>query len=222
MLADDPDAAAPYRLLESIRAFAVNRARDAGELTALRDTHSQWWCDRLEGLGVTGPTDDVIALVDANHDDLVAALSWVAERDSELGLRLLRPLARALMGTGRAGDAMDAFDTLLAPNVEQQHPRLWLQAAVPAAIPVLGFRGREAFANLVLRCEARAVELDDALFQALSRWLLNMSIDTDRELLRLAREADQPFAPFAVALATIRLAIDAPLGDPDIGASGDA
>ena len=113
------------------------------------------------GLGVTGPTDDVIALVDANHDDLVAALSWAADRDTELGLRLLLPLARAFMGTGRAGDAMPAFDTLLTPAVEQQHPELWLRAAVSAAIPVLGFRGRQAFDELLSRCEARAVELDD-------------------------------------------------------------
>ena len=33
VLADDPDGEAPYRLLETIRAFAVNRAREAGELT---------------------------------------------------------------------------------------------------------------------------------------------------------------------------------------------
>ena len=94
VLADDPDSATPYRLLETIRAFAIQRARESGELTALRDSHAAWWCTRLEGLGVTGPTDDVVALVDAHHDDLVAALTWAAERDVELGLRLLWPLAR--------------------------------------------------------------------------------------------------------------------------------
>ncbi len=109
------------------------------------------------------------------------------------------------MGTGRAGDAMPAFDTLLTPAVEQQHPQLWLRAAMSAAIPVLGFRGPQAFAELLSRCETRAVELDDELCQALSRWLLGMSPSTDRELLRQAREHDKPFA---VALAAIRLAID--------------
>ena len=212
VVADDPDAETPYRLLETIRAFAVNRARDAGELTALRDTHSGWWCDRLEGLGITGPTDDVIALVDANHDDLVAALVWASDRDSELGLRLLLQLARAFMGTGRAGDAMPAFDTLLTSAVEQQHPQLWLRAAIAAAIPVAGFRGPQAFAELVSRCETRAVELDDELYQALSRWLLGMTVSTDRELLRLSREHDRPFA---VALAAIRLAVDTSLDEPD-------
>jgi len=211
VMVDDPDADAPYRLLETIRAFAVNRARDAGELTALRDTHSQWWCHRLEELGASGPTDDVVALVDANHDDLVAALSWVAERDSEVGLRLGWRLARAFMGTGRAGDAMPAFDALLTPTVEEQHPRLWLGAAMAISIPVFGFRGRQAFADLVTRCESRAEALDDSFFQAVSRWLLGMSVVTDRELLHQARDASQPYI---VAMATIRLAIDTPLDEP--------
>ena len=34
VLADDPDGASPYRLLETIRAFAIQRAREAGELAS--------------------------------------------------------------------------------------------------------------------------------------------------------------------------------------------
>jgi DNA-binding CsgD family transcriptional regulator len=124
---------------------------------------------------------------------------------------LLWPLARAFQGTGRAGDAMPAFDTLLAPAVEQQHPRLWLRAAASAAVPVLGFRGSQAFVELLTRCEARAEDLGDGYGLALSRWLLRMSIVTDRELLRVARERNQPYA---VALATVRLAIDTALDEP--------
>jgi hypothetical protein len=211
VLADDPDSATPYRLLETIRAFAIQRARESSELAALRDSHAAWWCKRLEGLGVTGPTDDVVALVDAHHDDLVAALTWAADRDAEVGLRLLWPLARAFQGTGRAGDAMPAFDTLLAPAVEEQHPEHWLRAAISAAIPLLGFRGPEAFADLLTRCEARAVDLVDAYGQAISRWLMHMTHATDRELIAQARQHDQPYA---LALATIRLAIDAALDEP--------
>ena len=221
VLADDPDGASQYRLLETIRAFAVDRAREAGELAELRDAHAAWWCDRLEELGVTGPTDDVIEMVDANHDDLVAALWWVAGRDPDLGLRLLWPLARAFQGTGRAGDALPAFDSLLTPAVEQQHPQRWLRAALSASIPVFGFRGPQAFVELLARCEARALDLDDDYGLALARWLLGMSVATDRELIRVGREHGQPYA---VALATVRLAIDAALDEPDAapGALRDA
>jgi predicted ATPase/class 3 adenylate cyclase/DNA-binding CsgD family transcriptional regulator len=212
VLADDPDRPSPYRLLETIRAFAIQRARDSGELTSLRDTHAEWWCDQLEGLAVTGPTDDIVALVDAHHDDLVAALSWAADRDVALGLRLLWPLARAFQGTGRAGDAMPTIDTLLDTDVEQQHPEHWLRAAVSAAIPVLSFRGPGVFAELLTRCQTRAVELDDHFRHALSRWLMNMSLATDRELIVQARLHHEPYA---LALATVRLAIDTAMDEPD-------
>ncbi len=82
---------------------------------------------------------------------------------------------------------MAAFDTLLAPTVEQQHPEHWLRAAISATIPVLGFRGPEAFGDLLTRCEARAVELDDPYGQAIARWLMNMTLATDRELIAQAR-----------------------------------
>ena len=136
VLADESDDSARYRLLETIRAFAVNQARDAGELAGLRTAHAAWWSERIEALRVTGPTDDVVAMVDANHDNFVAALSWAARNDIELGLRLLWPLARAFHGTGRAGEAMAACDELLAPEVERQYPALWLRAALSASIPI--------------------------------------------------------------------------------------
>ena len=163
---------ARYRLLETIRAFAVNRARDAGELAGLRAAHASWWSERVEALRVTGPTDDVIAMVDANHDDLVAACHGPLRDDIELGLRLLWPLARAFQGTGRAGDAMAVCDELLAPEVEHQYPELWLRAALSASIPVSSFRGPQAFVELVTRCESRAVEMNDDYRLAVSRWLL--------------------------------------------------
>ena len=207
---DAPDADR-YRLLETIRAFAINRARDAGELVPLRDAHATWWSKRLEGLAVTGPTDDVMALVDANHEDLVAALSWAAERDTELGLRLLWPLARAFQGTGRAGDAMEAIDTLLAPEVEEQYPAAWLRAAVSAAIPVMSFRGPQAFVELLVRCEAIALAVGDEYRLAITRWLVHMSMTTG---LELKEQAERRREPYAFALATVRLAVDTALDEP--------
>ena len=50
VLADESDVSGRYRLLETIRAFAVNRARDAGELAGLRAAHASWWSERVEAL----------------------------------------------------------------------------------------------------------------------------------------------------------------------------
>ncbi len=213
VITEDAEDASRYRLLETVRAFAINRARDAGELSGLRDAHAAWWSERLDGLRDKGPTDDVIAFVDANHDDLVAALSWTAEGKIELGLRLLWPLARVYQGTGRAGDAMAAMDTLLAPEAEERYPEAWLRAAIAAAIPVVSFRGPEAFSDLLRRCEVTALAIGDDLRLALTRWLMHMTIATDLEVKAQAERAREPYA---FALATVRFAIDSVLDQPDV------
>jgi predicted ATPase/class 3 adenylate cyclase/DNA-binding CsgD family transcriptional regulator len=211
VITEDAADADRYRLLETIRAFAINRARDAGELLALGDIHAAWWSERLEALRVTGPTDDVIVLVDTNHEDLVAALSWASERDTELGLRLLWPLARAYQGTGRAGDALAAIDTLLAPEVEEQYPAAWLRGAVSASVPMMSFRGPQAFVELLARCETTALSVGDEYRLAITRWLMDMSIASG---LELKQQAERHREPYAFALATVRYAIDAVLDQP--------
>ena len=84
-------------------------------------------------------------------------------------------------------------------------------AALSTAIPVLSHRGRPAFSELVDRCEARAAELDDDYRLAVSRWLLGMTPDTDRELIR---HAERHHEPYVLALATVRLAIDTAGDEP--------
>ena len=56
-----------------------------------------------------------------------------------------------------------------------------------------------------------AAELNDDYRLAVSRWLLGMSVDTDRELVR---QAEQQREPYVLALATVRLALDAALAEP--------
>ena len=65
--------------------------------------------------------------------------------------------------------------------------------------------------SLVTRCASRAAELNDDYRLAVSRWLLGMSVDTDRELVR---QAEQQREPYVLALTTVRLALDAALAEP--------
>ena len=106
---------------------------------------------------------------------------------------------------------MAACDELLAPEVESRYPALWLRAALSASIPISGFRGPEAFVALATRCESRAVEMNDDYRLAVSRWLLGMSVETSRALVR---EAEQQHEPYVLALATVRLALDSALDEP--------
>ena len=88
-IAEHPHGELRYRLLETLRAYALDRARAAGELNDLRDAHAVWWTDWLEPRG-TMPTDEILEEVEEYHDNLTAALDWAAGQPP-LGLRLLRP-----------------------------------------------------------------------------------------------------------------------------------
>jgi predicted ATPase/class 3 adenylate cyclase len=67
-----------YRMLETLRAYALDRARTTNELTILRDAHGAWWADWLEPRGAM-PIDPVLEEMDEFHANLNAALDWSAE-----------------------------------------------------------------------------------------------------------------------------------------------
>ncbi len=100
VVADErPGGEQHYRLLETLRVYALDRARAAGELVALRDAHLSFWVDWLEVREPVLHTDDVIELVEVFHDNLMAALDW-STRDPAVGFHLLRRLSRPWQGTG--------------------------------------------------------------------------------------------------------------------------
>ena len=65
-------------MLETVRFHALDRARTAGELEALRDAHATWWTDWITSLDI----DFILSLedleaVDAHEPNLRAALEWL-------------------------------------------------------------------------------------------------------------------------------------------------
>jgi predicted ATPase/class 3 adenylate cyclase/DNA-binding CsgD family transcriptional regulator len=128
---DGPRGETRYRLLETLRIFALDRARAAGDLTAGRDAHAAWWAHWLEPRGAL-PTDEVLEEIEGFHGNLKAALDW-SVADPPLGLRLLRDVSRAWDGSGRAGDAMVAADSLLSDENAQHFEEAWLEAAARSA-----------------------------------------------------------------------------------------
>ena len=96
--ADDHGPDVLYRMLETIRGLRGRARRWTRANALLRDADVGWWNRRLGELAVTGPTDDVVALVEAHHDDLVAAVNWATEHDPSTALDLSWPLTRAFPG----------------------------------------------------------------------------------------------------------------------------
>ena len=128
---EHPHGELRYRLLETLRAYALDRALAAGELDDVRDAHAAWWADWLEPRGTCPPTTSS-KKSRSIHDNLIAAVDWAGDQPP-LGLRLLRAMARPFESLGSARDVIAAADLLLTDDNAQQFGVEWLSAANRAA-----------------------------------------------------------------------------------------
>jgi predicted ATPase/transcriptional regulator with XRE-family HTH domain len=71
-----------YRVLETIRVFAAERAAEAGELGAIRDAHAEHYAAWLSRLQAADPSDGVLDRIEAEYPNLRAALMWSIESRS--------------------------------------------------------------------------------------------------------------------------------------------
>jgi predicted ATPase len=81
-----------YRMLDMLRAFGLDRLGDAGEETATRERHLEWWAKRAEaawGHGTVPASTAAFEQVSEDIDDLRGALRFAAERSPALGLQLI-------------------------------------------------------------------------------------------------------------------------------------
>jgi predicted ATPase/class 3 adenylate cyclase len=85
-----------YRLLETIRQYALEHLRRSGEEAATRQRHRDWFLSLAEQAEprLTGPEQaEWLERLEREHENLRAALDWSAEAgDGAAGLRLARAL----------------------------------------------------------------------------------------------------------------------------------
>ena len=126
-----------YRLLETIRQYALDRAEDARELSGLRDAHADWWITELERIDARQPTWDVIDLVGRHLLDIRAALDWL-DPDHDRRHRLLAQVALGWMWGGHNDDVMHYADRwLLAGPPDDGDQLAWAQAWCASAPAML-------------------------------------------------------------------------------------
>jgi predicted ATPase len=109
---------ARYRMLETMRVYARERLREAGEEEQALAAHRNWYvslAERAEG-ELQGPSEGVwLAQLDAEHDNLRAVLRR-SERDGDDGaaLRVCAALARFWMSRGHVGEVRRGLQAALA------------------------------------------------------------------------------------------------------------
>lgn len=122
-----------YRLLETLRQYAVERADESGELASLRDRHLAWFADlaRDRGIGRRVTRVPVLEEVATDAPDLFAALEWSFGRDEDATRLLLHALA-FLLNQRNAHAAVHALAAqALAGVPEGSAP--WLERLAPLA-----------------------------------------------------------------------------------------
>jgi len=109
---------ARYRLLESIRDYALEKMRQAGEAARLRDRHLDLFLARAEEAAPRlGDAYQQLwlAWLEGEHDNLRAALAWSLEGGRiEAGLRIANALIRFWEIRGHLPEGLAWFERLLA------------------------------------------------------------------------------------------------------------
>jgi predicted ATPase/DNA-binding SARP family transcriptional activator len=169
--ADQADGTVRYRLLETIRQFADQRLRDAGERAARVRAHRDWYLalaaehDPERAAGVVNDTPQAL---DAEHDNLRAALASGLADDPAEALQLAVSLWRFWLARGHFSEGSRWLEATLAAAPE----RTPLRARALLAAAAMHVRRGDLTAHVPdLAVEAIAIMREAGDDQALAQTL---------------------------------------------------
>ncbi len=126
VVADDSRGRTRYRLLETVRQYALEKLGESGEADVVRARHRDHYTAIAAILDAPAGGDHEQLLEQANLeiDNLRAAFGWSRENsDVELALALASSLQPLWQARGRLREGLDWFDTALADD-NAQHLRV--------------------------------------------------------------------------------------------------
>ncbi|HEX7102627.1 MAG TPA: tetratricopeptide repeat protein [Nitrolancea sp.] len=116
-LVETEDGEPRYTMLETMREFASERAREVGGTDGLSRRHAGYYLDLAETAEdhlVSAEQTDWLNRLEREHDNLRAALGWtVQSEEAETGLRLAGALWRFWWQRGYLSEGIAWFDQLL-------------------------------------------------------------------------------------------------------------
>lgn len=156
-------AQARYRLLETIREYALEKLTESGETTRLRDRHLHLFLVKAEeSMPKQFEAYQRLWLnwLASEHDNLRAALAWaLASGQIELGLRLANSLPRFWEIEGSVLEGLAWFDRLLAEADERVSLEVQVNALVFATFLAMFLRDAPA----AMRYGREAVEFAEGI-----------------------------------------------------------
>jgi predicted ATPase/DNA-binding SARP family transcriptional activator len=138
-----PDGASGprYRMLETVRAYGLERLADAGEQDRVRDTFAVCYLHLAEtadpGLRAAGQRRWLRELT-AEQDNVHAALRWaIARRDADTALRFVRALGWYWTLSGQPGESEALAREVLTLEARERSPRM-AEARIVCALTAAG------------------------------------------------------------------------------------
>ena len=124
VVADDSGGRTRYRLLETVRQYALEKLGESGEADIVRTRHRDHYTSMAALLDAPAGTDYERRLeqADIEIDNLRAAFGWSRENsDIELALALASSLQLLWQARGRLREGLAWFDTALT-DLDAHHP----------------------------------------------------------------------------------------------------
>jgi predicted ATPase len=118
----DADGEPRFWMLETIREYAVELLEAAGTLEEARRVHAEWFLELAEHADLESRAGDQTALfdqLDADNDNLRAALDWAEAGDRELMLRLATALWGFWATRGHIAEGTAVLESALALSGER-------------------------------------------------------------------------------------------------------
>lgn len=165
-----PDGTVRYRMLETIREFAEERLTASGEAETVRKRHADYFtafAERYELAELLPGGDQVLALLEAEHANLRAALAWLEDSEEHAALlRLAAALGRFWTGRGYSHESRDWLERALAQDGAAAADRAKALVAL-GVIQIYQGANREA-EPLLIEGLASCRALGDALYAVLA------------------------------------------------------
>jgi predicted ATPase/class 3 adenylate cyclase/DNA-binding NarL/FixJ family response regulator len=167
VVADDSRGRTRYRLLETVRQYALEKLGESGEAGAVRTRHRDYYTSMAAAIDAPASSnyEQLLDQAELEFDNLRAAFAWSRENsDTALALTLASSLQPLWLARGRIREGLAWFDTVLSQEVAHD-------AGVAA-----GVRARALADKAVL----------DMMFAAAD------SLDRAQQAAALARDIDDP------------------------------
>ena len=131
VVAEDISGRMRYRLLETVRQYALEKLGESGEADAVRDRHRDHYTDRTGDLAslMRGGDERLMDWADEEIDNLRAAFAWSRENtDLEKALRLASALQPFWIARARFREGLAWFDAAVTDEPGPGVATVWVRA----------------------------------------------------------------------------------------------